>query len=261
MGIFMHKDPHDTTLDLSAPEGTQDGAYTVFRTYEPDEDRDWFGIGISETLAIVKNGQFEPVSTARACYEAVRESYLNSDQYVEEGEPVAHYIIRRFRRGGVDDDPWIVVRCISDREFADEKALSSRRETEMSLSKGCEQGSDGGPCNKCVGSIRGSIDVIIADAAFVTVTSRSGDHRQMVALVADEYIEETIDELKNHVKERRKTIARMRRILKRGRAACRVCHETIVNASFGRIVRSGYAYVFQHVDACDPQSHTPSKTR
>ena len=59
----------DIELDMSAPEGLPDGEYTVYEEYTSRVDGyRHYGEG---TGAIVKDGQFEPVSTDAACYAAV----------------------------------------------------------------------------------------------------------------------------------------------------------------------------------------------
>ena len=89
MDWSIYENDDDTTIDLSAPEGVPDGEYMITHEYLDN-------LGMSETLAEVRNGKFEPVTTGRACYQAVRRSYRTTFEEVEDREYVHHCFIEDF---------------------------------------------------------------------------------------------------------------------------------------------------------------------
>ena len=99
--IYENEDLDNTNIDLSVPEGVADGEYVII--YEHIDN-----IGMSDTLAEVRNGKFDPVTTGQACYEAVCRSYLGTDQEPELGETLTDNYIEEFE---IIDTNTLIVAC------------------------------------------------------------------------------------------------------------------------------------------------------
>lgn len=77
-------------LDFTAPRGMSNGTHWVWHDIGPNSGDNAYGVEI-------KDGQFIPLSTARACLEAVARSYGITRQDIEEGrEGIDHVYIEGF---------------------------------------------------------------------------------------------------------------------------------------------------------------------
>ena len=84
----------DIELDMSAPEGLPDGEYTIYDEYNSPYSGEHYGEGRG---AVIKDGQFEPVSTDAACYAAVCYYYgATEDEVRDRTFQIDHVYIEGF---------------------------------------------------------------------------------------------------------------------------------------------------------------------